>query len=168
MTFEALLGLSLTKSQQNFVKFAFSFYFEIFVTQSFYNATKILVTFAIFAKFAVFSARSFFCLVCYFCYSCDIYQGVFGCNEFLVTFAIFADFFWFLQAVFDDLILMAKMLCSLNKFSQLVLHGNVWRSVWRICMWILGLRVLIEELLNRKQSNLRKIPHHVRRMILVS
>ena len=25
------------------------------------------------------------------------------------------------------------------KFSRLFLKGNVWRSVWRICMWILGL-----------------------------
>ena len=32
------------------------------------------------------------------------------------------------------------MLRSLNKFSQLIFQGNVWRSVWRICMWILGLK----------------------------
>ena len=31
--------------------------------------------------------------------------------------------------------------CSI-KFSQLILKGNVWRSVWRICMWILGLKGL--------------------------
>ena len=29
------------------------------------------------------------------------------------------------------------------KFSQLILYGNVRRSVWRICMWILGLWGLI-------------------------
>ena len=28
------------------------------------------------------------------------------------------------------------------KLSQLILKGNVWRSVWRICMWILGLNGL--------------------------
>ena len=28
------------------------------------------------------------------------------------------------------------------KFSQLILKGNVWRSVWRIHMWILGLKGL--------------------------
>ena len=32
------------------------------------------------------------------------------------------------------------MLRSLKKFSQLIFQGNVWRSVWRICMWILGLK----------------------------
>ena len=36
------------------------------------------------------------------------------------------------------------MPCSLIKFSQLILQGNVWRSVWRICMWILGLKGLSE------------------------
>ena len=29
---------------------------------------------------------------------------------------------------------------SFIKFSQLIHEGNVWRSVWRICMWILGLK----------------------------
>ena len=28
------------------------------------------------------------------------------------------------------------------KFSPLILKGNVWGSVWRICMWILGLKGL--------------------------
>ena len=28
------------------------------------------------------------------------------------------------------------------KFSQLILKGYVWRSVWTICMWILGLKGL--------------------------
>ena len=32
-----------------------------------------------------------------------------------------------------------KMPRSFIKFFQLILKGNVWRSVWRICMWILGL-----------------------------
>ena len=31
---------------------------------------------------------------------------------------------------------------SFTKFSQLIFQGNVWRSVWRICMWILGLKGL--------------------------
>ena len=34
------------------------------------------------------------------------------------------------------------MLWSFIKSSQLVHEGNVWRSVWRICMWILGLKGL--------------------------
>ena len=29
------------------------------------------------------------------------------------------------------------------KFSRLFLKGNVWRSVWRICMWILGLKARV-------------------------
>ena len=29
-----------------------------------------------------------------------------------------------------------KVLWSVNKFSQLILEGKVWISVWRICMWI--------------------------------
>ena len=35
-----------------------------------------------------------------------------------------------------------KMVWSFIKFSQLILKGNVWRAVWRICMWILGLKGL--------------------------
>ena len=35
-----------------------------------------------------------------------------------------------------------KMPGSFIKSSQLILKGNVWRSVWRICMWILGLKGL--------------------------
>ena len=35
-------------------------------------------------------------------------------------------------------------LLSVIKFSQLILYGNVWRSVWRICMRILGLKGLKE------------------------
>ena len=32
---------------------------------------------------------------------------------------------------------------SFMKFSRLFLKGNVWRSVWRICMWILGLKARV-------------------------
>ena len=35
-----------------------------------------------------------------------------------------------------------KMRQCFIKFSQVILKGNVWRSVWRICMWILGLKGL--------------------------
>ena len=35
-----------------------------------------------------------------------------------------------------------KIPWSVIKFSQLILKGNVWRSVWRICMWILGFKGL--------------------------
>ena len=35
-----------------------------------------------------------------------------------------------------------RKIWSVIKFSQLILKGNVWRSVWRICMWILGLKGL--------------------------
>ena len=34
---------------------------------------------------------------------------------------------------------------SFIKFSQLIHEGNVWRSVWRICMLILGLKGLNKE-----------------------
>ena len=36
-----------------------------------------------------------------------------------------------------------KIPWSVIKFSQLILKGNVWRSVWRICMLILGLEGLM-------------------------
>ena len=39
-----------------------------------------------------------------------------------------------------------KMAWSIIKFSQLILWRNVWRSVWRICMWILGLNELKQNL----------------------
>ena len=39
-----------------------------------------------------------------------------------------------------------KIPCSVIKFSQLIRKGNVWRSVWRICMLILGLLVLPVEI----------------------
>ena len=31
---------------------------------------------------------------------------------------------------------------SFIKLSQRILYGNVWRSLWPICMWILGLKRL--------------------------
>ena len=42
----------------------------------------------------------------------------------------------------NEMITKEKMPRSFIKFSQLILKGNVWRSVWRICMWILGLKGL--------------------------
>ena len=39
----------------------------------------------------------------------------------------------------NTMITKEKMLWSVIKLSQLILKGNVWRAVWRICMWILGL-----------------------------
>ena len=40
------------------------------------------------------------------------------------------------------MITSGKRLCSLTKFSQLILEGNVWGSVWRICKWISGIKGL--------------------------
>ena len=40
------------------------------------------------------------------------------------------------------MITQVKMPWSFIKFSWLILKGSVWRSVWRICMWILGLNGL--------------------------
>ena len=37
-----------------------------------------------------------------------------------------------------------KMFWSFNTFYPLVLWGNVWRSMWRICMWIFGVKGLIQ------------------------
>ena len=42
----------------------------------------------------------------------------------------------------NKMIIIEKIPWSFIKFSQLILKGNVWRSVWRICMWILGLKGL--------------------------
>ena len=44
-----------------------------------------------------------------------------------------------------EMIAKQKMLWSAIKFSQLILLGNVWRSVWRICMRILGLKGLSQK-----------------------
>ena len=41
------------------------------------------------------------------------------------------------------MIMKERMPWCFIKFSQLILKGNVWRSVWRICMWILGLKGLM-------------------------
>ena len=40
----------------------------------------------------------------------------------------------------NKMIIIEKIPWSFIKFSQLILKGDVWRSVWRICMWILGLK----------------------------
>ena len=42
----------------------------------------------------------------------------------------------------NKMIIMEKIPLSFIKFCQLILKGDVWRSVWRICMWILGLKGL--------------------------
>ena len=42
----------------------------------------------------------------------------------------------------QKMITKEKMPWCFIKFSQLILKGNVWRSVWRICVWILGLNGL--------------------------
>ena len=53
----------------------------------------------------------------------------------------------------NKMITIEKMLWSFIKFSQLIVKGDVWRSVWRICMWILGLKGLsILQHLNDTQS----------------
>ena len=41
----------------------------------------------------------------------------------------------------DKVITKGKLLWSFIKFSQLIPWGNVWRSVRRICTWILGQKV---------------------------
>ena len=43
----------------------------------------------------------------------------------------------------NKMITKGKNLWSVSiKFSQLMFEGNVWRSVWRICIWIVGLKGL--------------------------
>ena len=42
-----------------------------------------------------------------------------------------------------------KMIGSFIKFSQLILTGNEWRSVWRICKWMLGLKERIRNFKDR-------------------
>ena len=42
----------------------------------------------------------------------------------------------------NKMIVIEKISWSFIKFSQLILKGDVWRSVWRICMWIFGLKGL--------------------------
>ena len=36
-----------------------------------------------------------------------------------------------------------EMFCSYIKFPQLILQGNVWILVWRICIWIMGIKELV-------------------------
>ena len=48
----------------------------------------------------------------------------------------------------NKMIILEKIPWPFIKFSQLILKGNVWRSVWRICVWILGLKGLIMNQLN--------------------
>ena len=40
----------------------------------------------------------------------------------------------------NKMITEEKIFRSFIKFTQLILEGNIQRSVWRICMWILGLK----------------------------
>ena len=42
----------------------------------------------------------------------------------------------------NKMIIIEKIPWSFIKFSLLILKGNVWRSVWRICMWYQGLKGL--------------------------
>ena len=42
----------------------------------------------------------------------------------------------------NEMITKEKMPRSFIKVSQLILKGNVWESVWRVCMGILGLKGL--------------------------
>ena len=44
----------------------------------------------------------------------------------------------------NKVITIEKIPSSFIKFSQLILKGDVWRSVWRNCMWILGLKGLTD------------------------
>ena len=48
----------------------------------------------------------------------------------------------------NKMITKVKMHWSANKLSQLTLEGNVWRSLWRIYMWILGLKGISPSSLN--------------------
>ena len=41
------------------------------------------------------------------------------------------------------LITKGEMFCSYIKFPQLILQGNVWILVWRICIWIMGIKELV-------------------------
>ena len=45
----------------------------------------------------------------------------------------------------NKMITIEKIARSFIKFSQLIPKGDVWRSVWRMCMWILGLKGLSEK-----------------------
>ena len=45
----------------------------------------------------------------------------------------------------NKMITIEKIARSFIKFSQLIPKGDVWRSVWRMCRWILGLKGLNEK-----------------------
>ena len=45
----------------------------------------------------------------------------------------------------NKVITTEKIARSFIKFSQLIPKGDVWRSVWRMCIWILGLKGLSEK-----------------------
>ena len=47
-----------------------------------------------------------------------------------------------------------EMLWFLTKFSRLILYGNVWTLVWRICIWILGLKGLTNKVNSLQQGHL--------------
>ena len=49
----------------------------------------------------------------------------------------------------NKMITKEKMPWSFIKFCQLILQKNVWISVWRICMWMLGLKGLKQGWLRR-------------------
>ena len=46
-----------------------------------------------------------------------------------------------------EMITKGKVLRSFVKFSQGIFIGNVWRSIWRICIWILELKGLKKSLM---------------------
>ena len=51
----------------------------------------------------------------------------------------------------------------LNQILSTILKTNVWRSVWRICMWILGLKGLTAQATGSLQAlhqiNINKNPN---------
>ena len=56
------------------------------------------------------------------------------------------------------MITQAKLPLCFIKFSRLILKGNVWRSVWRIFMWILGLKGKKAFLRDARQPEVRTFP----------
>ena len=67
---------------------------------------------------------------------------------------------------FNKMITWGKMLWSFINFSQLILWGNVWRSVRRICKWVSGLKGLKElchEIYqNSNRGNCRQIEWNIK------
>ena len=39
-----------------------------------------------------------------------------------------------------------------REFVLLILYGNVWRPVWRICLWILGLKEVMDSLVSNMET----------------